>query len=81
LRISGSGLISLLSGMKPDTIVPGAIASGNGRAAIASAAACRASGGSASRRAIASRRSAALESFSRVDEVIARKKSAEPRWP
>ncbi len=27
--ISGSGLISLLSGMKPETITPGAIGSGN----------------------------------------------------
>ena len=60
LRISGSGLISLLSGMKPETIVPGAIASGNFRAAIASAAALRASGGNASRRAMASRRSSLL---------------------
>ena len=36
LRISGSGLISLFSGEKPDTMAPGAIATGNGRAAIAS---------------------------------------------
>ena len=35
--ISGSGLISLLSGMKPETIAPGGTATGNGRAAIASA--------------------------------------------
>ena len=54
--ISGSGLISLFIGMKPDTIVPAGIESGNGRAAIASAAALRASGGNASRRAIISRR-------------------------
>ena len=58
--ISGSGLISLLSGMKPETMVPGETASGNARAAIASAAALRASAGSASRRATASRRRAAF---------------------
>ena len=39
--ISGSGLISLLSGMKPEMIVPGLIASGNICAAIVSAAALR----------------------------------------
>ena len=32
LRISGSGLISLLSGMNPDTTAPGGTATGNGRA-------------------------------------------------
>ena len=41
LRISGSGLISVFIGMKPETMVPGVIATGNGRAAIVSAAACR----------------------------------------
>jgi len=60
LRISGSGLISLFSGMKPETTTPGLSASGNGRAAIASAAAWRSAAGSASRRASASRRSAAF---------------------
>ena len=29
LRINGSGLISVFSGMKPETIAPGLIASGN----------------------------------------------------
>ena len=55
--ISGSGLISLFSGIKPDTMVPREIGSGNARAAIASAAAFRISAGKASRRAAASRRS------------------------
>jgi len=54
--ISGSGLISVFIGMKPDTIAPAGIESGNGRAAIASAAALRMSGGNASRSAITSRR-------------------------
>ncbi len=39
LRISGSGLISVFIGKKPETMVPGAIATGNARAAIVSAAA------------------------------------------
>ena len=60
LRISGSGLISLFIGMKPETIVPGVTATGNPRAAIASAAALRISAGSASRRASASARSFAF---------------------
>ena len=63
--ISGSGLISLLSGMKPDTMVPGVTASGNARAAIASAAAFRASAGSASRLVVASRRRAAFSELDR----------------
>ena len=62
LRISGMGLISLFSGMKPETIASAAIATGNGRSAIACAAAARMSAGSASRRASASRRMAALAS-------------------
>ena len=37
-RSSGSGLISVRIGEKPDTITPGWIGSGNARAAIASAA-------------------------------------------
>ena len=49
--INGSGLISLFIGMKPETIAPGATGTGNGRAAIASAAALRTSAGNASRRA------------------------------
>ena len=60
LRISGSGLISLFIGMKPETIVPGFTAIGNARAAIASAAPARMSAGSASRRASASVRSSAF---------------------
>ncbi len=60
LRISGSALISLFNGMKPETIAPGGTATGNGRAAIACAAAARTSAGSASRRASASRRSVAF---------------------
>src|SRR4051812_31995851 len=56
LRISGSGLISVFSGMKPDTMVPGMIASGNARAAIASAACARSAAGTASRRISASLR-------------------------
>ena len=55
-RISGTGLISLFSGEKPDTIMPAVIASGNGRAAMVAAAAARSSAGSASRRTMASRR-------------------------
>ena len=39
LRISGSGLISLFSGMKPETMAPGATATGNAARAIVSAAA------------------------------------------
>ena len=61
-RISGSGLISVLSGEKPETMTPGVIGSGNGRAAIASAAACRSAAGSASRRANAVLRSSILRS-------------------
>ena len=68
-RINGSGLISLPSGMKPETTIFGAITSGKGRATMISAAFWRASAGSASR-AIASRRSAALVSFTSVDEVM-----------
>ncbi len=70
LRMSGTGLISLFIGMKPDTTAPGSIARGNGRAAIASAAAARSSRGKASRRASASRRSTALASSIEADEGI-----------
>ena len=45
LRISGMGLISLFSGMKPETIASAATASGSGRSAIAWAAAARMSAG------------------------------------
>jgi hypothetical protein len=55
--MSGSGLISLLSGMKPETIVPLRIGSGNGRAAIAFGRGLALIRGKASRRAIASARS------------------------
>ena len=72
LRISGSGLISVLSGEKPDTMMPGLIGSGNGRAAIASAAACRSAGGSASRRANAVLRRSALSSSIGMVVVINR---------
>ena len=49
LRMSGSGLISLFIGMKPATIVPGAMGRGNARCAMVSAAACRSAAGSTSR--------------------------------
>jgi hypothetical protein len=45
----GSGLISLFSGMKPETMTPGVMGSGNSPAAICSAAAARSSAGMASR--------------------------------
>src|SRR5262245_25678659 len=61
LRSSGSGLISLLSGMKPETIAPGGTAIGNGRSAIACAAAARTSAGRASRRASAALRSSVFD--------------------
>ena len=51
-RISGNGLISLLSGEKPDTTTPAAIGTGKSRAAIASAAACRSAAGMTVRVAI-----------------------------
>ncbi len=60
LRMSGSGLISLLIGTKPATMAPAGTAAGNGRAAITCAAAARASAGSASRRASACRRNSAF---------------------
>ncbi len=56
LRISGIGLISVFSGEKPETIVPGLMARGKGRAAIVSAAFARSAAGSASRRMSASLR-------------------------
>jgi len=59
-RISGTGLTSLLSGEKPDTIAPAGTATGKGRAAMAAAAPARSAGGSASRRATAARRTSAL---------------------
>ena len=78
--ISGSGLISLFIGMKPDTIAPAEIGTGKGRIAIVSAAAARASGGSASRRACMSRRSAAFCSeMSKVSSVILRCERSEPQ--
>src|SRR5690349_15787338 len=55
--MSGSGLISLLSGMKPDTTMPGFTAIGNARAAIVSAPAARSVAGMASRLARVSLRS------------------------
>ena len=67
LRISGIGLISLFKGMKPETIAPAATAHGNGRSAMVWAAAARMSGGRPSRRASASRRSAALASAMEVE--------------
>ena len=67
LRINGMGLISLPIGMKPATIASGITATGNGRAAMACAAAARTPAGSASRRARAWRRSAALASSIEVD--------------
>ena len=90
LRMSGSGLISVFSGEKPDTMMPGAIEMGNGRAAIAPAAACRSADGNASRRANTVLRRSALSSsngmvvvINRGPESIPRRKegSAEPRWP
>ena len=59
-RISGRMSISLLSGMKPETITPGSIATGKARAASACEAAARSSGGMASRSASAERRKADL---------------------
>ena len=67
LRISAIGLISLPSGMKPETIVRGVSATGNGRAASARAAAARALAGNASRRPRASTRSSALACSIAVD--------------
>jgi hypothetical protein len=67
LRISGTGLISLPIGMNPETIVCGVIATGNGRSAMACAAAARMPAGNASRRARACRRSSALASSIEVD--------------
>src|SRR6185437_10381871 len=55
--MSGSGLISLLSGMKPDTTMPGFTSIGNARAAIVSAPAARSAAGMASRLARVSLRS------------------------
>src|SRR5215510_2605128 len=57
LRIKGRGLISVFIGENPETIMPVVMATGNGRPAIASAAAARASDGKASRRVKASTRS------------------------
>ena len=68
-RIRGTGLISLRMGEKPDTTMPGKSATGNPRAASASAAAARSAAGKASRRARAAARKA---DFSvRVDEDLA----------
>ena len=61
LRSKGSGLISLFSGMKPETIVPWVIATGNVLAATTSAPACRSAAGMASRKASASARSCSFE--------------------
>jgi hypothetical protein len=51
-------------------MLPAAIERGNGRAAIASAAACRSAGGSASRRARISRRRAAFLSAADVSSTV-----------
>src|SRR5690348_1354848 len=66
----GSGLISLFSGMKPETIVPGAIVTGNGRAAIASAPRWRTSAGMASRFASVALRSVAFWSERVVSVMV-----------
>src|SRR5262245_12559601 len=71
-RISGSGLISLLSGMKPETVAPAGTATGNSRAAIASAACWRSTAASASRRAAASRRKADLISWTATMDFAVR---------
>ena len=60
LRISGSGLISLFIGMKPDTMAPGAIGDREGARRDRLGGGGALGRGSASRRASASRRSAAL---------------------
>ena len=78
--ISGSGLISLLSGMKPETMTLADTGSGNLRAAMASAPALRSSAGSASRRAAASRRSDVFNS-SMFEVALIGKLGAEPRRP
>src|SRR5262249_1829804 len=79
LRIKGRGLISVFIGENPETITPVVMATGNGRAAIASPAAARAAAGKVSRRAKASSRSRALgESVSAMFAIV---NSAEPRWP
>jgi hypothetical protein len=70
-RIRGRGLISLFTGMKPETIAPARTGTGNGRAAMACAAAVRRSGGNASRRAWTSRRMTALAAS--TEEAIDRK--------
>jgi hypothetical protein len=67
-RMSGSGLISLLIGMKPATVWPGATAIGNARAAIASAAAARSAAGKESRRASAICRSSDFVASMEVDK-------------
>ena len=67
LRISGIGLISLPSGMKPETIARSVSATGNGRAAIARAAVARTAAGNASRRSRACARSSAFASSIAVD--------------
>ena len=89
LRISGSGLISLLSGEKPDTIAPGLIATGNGARGDRLGRGLRARrAGSASR---ARERRSAQFGFELLDgdsghrpiryHASGRKRSAEPRWP
>ena len=78
LRISGSGLISLLIGMKPETMAPAGTAMGNGRAAMVSAASRRSDAGSASRRASISRRSFALASSIGTDQTVIVR--CEPHW-
>jgi len=66
--ISGSGLISLFSGMKPETIVPGAMATGNGRAAMISPPRWRRSAGMASRFASVALRSSVF--WSEMDAAL-----------
>src|SRR5262249_13295312 len=87
LRISGTGLISLLSGEKPETMLPGWTASGNSRPAIVSAARARWAAGNASRRSSASRRREAFTSAGGAGVIMDTsscanvRSSAEPRWP
>ena len=79
LCISGGGLISLLYGMKPETMTLADTGSGNLRAAMASAPALRSSA-SASRRAAASRRSDVFNS-SMFEVALIGRLGAEPRRP
>jgi hypothetical protein len=69
-RIKGTGLISLFIGEKPDTIAPGSILIGNGRAAMDRAAAARMAAGRVSRNAKACWRIRAFRSETNVSAAF-----------